>query len=270
MMTTLASKEVIERRPLQPVAAGGWLAGFRNLLRKELGQWWGTKMWWAQLLIWVLLLNGITTIVTLTEAMTPDALLQEVLFTFLPLSIGAIVIGTIITVQGAIVGEKELGTAAWVMSKPASRPAFILTKILAYTSGFWVIAIAIPAIIFVIVTRLLVPEPFALLPFLAGVAVVALAQLFYLTLTLMLGTLFSNRGPVIGIGMAFILTGLLLKGFIPQPVMMVTPWSLPDVSAAVASHLPLPDNWFVPVVATGLWIVLFTAVALWRFSREEF
>jgi hypothetical protein len=70
--------------------------------------------------------------------------------------------------------------------------------------------------------------------------------------------------------MAFILTGMMLKGFIPQQVMMVTPWSLPDVSAAVASQLPLPDKWFVPVVATGLWIVLFTAVALWRFSREEF
>ena len=26
--------------------------------------------------------------------------------------------GTVIVVQGAIVGEKQLGTAAWVMSKP--------------------------------------------------------------------------------------------------------------------------------------------------------
>lgn len=269
-MTTLASKDVTEQRPLQPVKAGGWLGGFGNLLRKELGQWWGTKMWWVQLLIWILILNGITTIVTLTEVMPPDELLQEVMFTFLPLTIGTIGIGTIITVQGAIVGEKELGTAAWVMSKPASRVAFILSKILAYISGFWIVAIAIPAIIFVLVTRLLVPAPFALFPFLTGVAVAALAQLFYLTLTLMLGTLFGNRGPVIGIGMAIILTGLLLKGFIPQPVMMVTPWALPDVSATLAMQLPLPDNWYLPVVATGGWVLLFTAVALWRFSCEEF
>ena len=241
-----------------------------NLLRKELGQWWGTKTWWVQILIWVLILNGISTIVALTESLAPAALLQEVVQTFLPLAVGAVGMGTVIVVQGAIVGEKQLGTAAWVMSKPASRAAFILTKALSYIVGFWMTAIIVPSVIFFIVTRQVVPAPLALLPFLAGVAVWALAQLFYLMLTLMLGTLFNSRGPIAGIGIAFIMTGLLLKGFIPQAIMMFTPWYLPDISAGLTLQMPLPDIWPVPLVATGCWIVLFTAVALWRFSREEF
>jgi ABC-2 type transport system permease protein len=270
-MTTIARTEVLkEKRPLQPVAANGWRGGFNNLLRKELGQWWGTRTWWVQTLIWVLILNGISTIVALTESLAPAALLQEVVQTFLPLGVGAVGMGTVIVVQGAIVGEKQLGTAAWVMSKPASRSAFILTKALAYTTGFWITAIGIPATIFFIMTRQLVPAPLALAPFLAGLAVWALAQLFYLMLTLMLGTLFNARGPITGIGIAFIMIGLLLKGFIPQAVMMFTPWYLPDISAAITLEMPLPDIWFIPLVATGCWIVVFTAVALWRFSREEF
>jgi ABC-2 type transport system permease protein len=270
-MTTVARREELKKeRPLRPVAAGGWRRGLANLLRKELGQWWGTKMWWVQTIIWVVILNGISAIVALTETLDSGQLLQEVVQTFLPMSVGAIALGTVITVQGAIVGEKELGTAAWVMSKPASRAAFILAKVLAYSSGFWITAIVIPSTLFFIVTRQVVAAPLAVQPFVAGVAVVALSQLFYLMLTLMLGTIFDSRGPIAGIGIAFVMIGLLLKGMIPRPVLMVTPWPLPDISAFVALGMPLPPNWYVPIVAVICSIVAMTAVALWRFAREEF
>jgi ABC-2 type transport system permease protein len=261
---------VAARQGLIPVRQRARLGGFGNMLRKELGQWWGTRTWWVQTLIWVLILNGITTIVALTESLPSNELLQEVVQTFLPMSVGAIGMGTIITVQGAIVGEKQLGTAAWAMSKPASRSAFILAKILAYVIGFWITAIIIPTIIFIAVTMPLIPAHLSLMPFLAGVALVALGQLFYLTLTLMLGTFYNSRGPITGIGIGFIMTGLLLKGFIPMQVLIVTPWPLPDVAAGLALGTSLPSIWPVPILATVIWIVLMTAVALWRFEREEF
>ena len=258
------------RKGLVPMRGGNRLGGFGNMFRKEVGQWWGTRTWWVQILIWVLLLNGISTIVALTEAGTPGEVLQEVMLTFLPMSLGAIGIGTVITVQGAIVGEKELGTAAWVMSKPASRAAFILAKTFAYAIGYWVTAIIIPSTIFFITMRQLVPAPLAVMPFIAGVTLVALGQLFYLALTLMLGTFFNSRGPIAGIGIAFIMTGLLLKGFIPFQVMIVTPWPLPDVAAGLALGTELPSVWPIPIIAVAVWIVVMTAVALWRFEREEF
>jgi ABC-2 type transport system permease protein len=258
------------RKGLIPVRESARLGGFGNMFRKELGQWWGTRTWWVQILIWVLILNGITTITALTETAAPPEMLTEVVGTFIAVGIGAIGIGTVITVQGAIVGEKELGTAAWVMSKPASRSAFILAKTLAYAVGYWITAMIIPAVIFIIVMGQLVPLPIAIGPFLIGLALMALGQLFYLSLTLMLGTFFSSRGPIAGIGITFIMTGLLLKSMIPLIVQIVTPWPLPDVASGLALGTELPSVWPVPIIATIIWIVVMTAVALWRFGREEF
>jgi len=258
------------RQGLIPVRQRAWLGGFGNMLRKELGQWWGTRTWWVQTLIWVLILNGISTIVALTEGLPPAELLQEVVQTFLPMSVGAVGMGTVIAAQGLIVGEKQLGTAAWVMSKPASRSAFILAKVVANALGFWVTAIIIPSIIFVITVRTVVPVPLDLVPFLVGVGISALSQLFYLTLTIMLGTFFNSRGPIAGIGIGFVMTGLLLKGFIPMQVMIATPWPLPDVAGGLALGMELPSIWPVPVIATAVWVIIMIAAALWRFGREEF
>ena len=258
------------RQGLIPVRQRAWLGGFGNMLRKELGQWWGTRTWWVQTLIWVLILNGISTIVALTEGLPPAELLQEVVQTFLPMSVGAVGMGTVIAAQGLIVGEKQLGTAAWVMSKPASRSAFILAKVVANALGFWVTAIIIPSIIFVITVRTVVPVPLDLAPFLVGVGISALSQLFYLTLTIMLGTFFNSRGPIAGIGIGFVMTGLLLKSFIPMQVMIATPWPLPDVAGGLALGMELPSIWPVPVIATAVWVIIMIAAALWRFEREEF
>ena len=195
------------RRGLVPVKSQT-LGGFSNMLRKELGQWWGTRTWWVQVLIWVLLMNGVTTIVALSEYGPPADRLQELVMTFLPMAVVMVGIGTVIAAQGAVVGEKELGTAAWIMSKPASRSAFVLAKIVGYTIGFWTTAILIPATIFIVEMQLLFPGQIDLVLFLAGLSLALLSQLFYLVLTVMLGTFFSSRGPVAGIGIAFIMTGL--------------------------------------------------------------
>ena len=258
------------RQGLLPVRDGRWLGGFGNMLGKELGQWWRTGIWWIQTLIWVFILNGVSTVVALTESGAPQERLQEVVLTFLPMCVGAVAIGAVITVQGTVVGEKQLGTAAWVISKPASRAAFILAKVVAYALGFWITAIIIPSTIFIIEMRQLIPASLTLNSFLAGVAVAALSQLFYIALTLMLGTFFSSRGPIAGIGIGLIMTGLLLKSFIPLQVMIFTPWPLQDLSGAIALGMPLPSVWFVPILATSIWIILMTVVALWRFGREEF
>jgi len=257
------------RRGLIPVRETTRLGGFGNMLSKELGQWWGTRTWWVQTLIWVLILNGINTIVMLNPY-SPTEGLQEVVQTFLPMSFLLVGTGVVIVAQGAIVGEKQLGTAAWVLSKPASRAAFILAKMIAYAIGIWVAALIIPTILFVFTVRMLVPTPLALIPFLSGAVLAALGQLFYLVLTLMLGTFFSSRGPVAGIGIGFIIAGSMFRGLIPMQVLAVTPWPLPDVAAGLALGTPLPSIWPVPIIITSIWILVMTAVALWRFEREEF
>ena len=246
------------------------LGGFGNMLRKELGQWWGTRTWWIQLIIWVLILNGVSTIVALTEYGIATEKLQEVVQTFLPMAVGLVAIGTVIAAQGAVVGEKELGTAAWVLSKPASRSAFILAKLVANALNFWITSLIIPATIFFIEMRYIIPMKLSLPLFLGGLAVAILSQLFYISLTLMLGTLFKSRGPITAIGIGSILTGLLLRSMIPLQIMIATPWVMSDLSAAIALSAPLPVPWFVPIAFVGVEILVMIVMALWRFGKEEF
>ena len=272
-MATVTKTASGEARLLQPVTAEGWRGGLGNLLRKEFGQWWRTKMWWIQLIIWLALLNGIATIIVFQATQPGDGTVSEpsleAVQTFLIMGASVIGIGVVTTVQSAIVGEKQSGTAAWVMSKPASRQAFILSKAAAHGVGFGVTAVLLPAIVFIAEALWLFDLTLTVGTFLAGVGLVALNMLFYLALTLMLGTMFDSRGPITGLGIAVIFAGMFFKGMLPPAVVNLTPWLTGDIAAGIALDMPLPDNWFVPVVATVIWTVFFMAVALWRFSREE-
>ena len=64
--------------------------------------------------------------------------------------------------------------------------------------------------------------------------------------------------------------GLMLKGMIPMVIQLFTPWPLGGLAGGLALGSESPSVWQVPVAATALWIVVMTAVALWRFGREEF
>lgn len=269
--TAVTQEQILAaRKGLIPVGDLAWLGGFGNMLRKELSQWWGTRTWWIQILIWVLILNGITTIVMFSEPLPPAEALQEVMLVFTGLGAMAVSIATVTGVQNAIVGEKQLGTAAWILSKPASRSAFLLSKLLSYMIGFWTAGILIPSIIFYIETSLIFQISIPIVPFLVAVAVLELSQLFYLALVLMLGTLFESRGAIAGIGIGFLVGGFILTKMIPPEPLAITPWLLPNIGAALALGQPLPSFWLIPIIASAIWIIAMMAVALIRFQREEF
>jgi ABC-2 type transport system permease protein len=98
----------------------------------------------------------------------------------------------------------------------------------------------------------------------------ALNMLFYVSFTLMLGTLFNARGPVSAVGLGFLFGGQIFPNFLPQWVILLFPWKLSELAPALALGQPLPAGWLIPVIATAVWTVVFIAIALWRFSREEF
>lgn len=261
----------IESVELLPAGGGGWTVGLTNLLRKELGRWWTTKLWWIQTLIWLTLLNGVTTVIMLdSSGMAPEDLVNEAVQTFFLVAATAVGIGIVLTLQGSIVGEKEMGTAAWVMSKPASRASFVTAKLLAHFTGFVVTSIVIPATVFLAVSSLILPEPVSFGPFATGLAVIALNVLFYVTLTLALGCFFRGRGPIAGIGITLILVGQFFKGMLPEAIVLTTPWLLGEVAASYAMQQPPDFDRVVPLVAAAVEIVILGALAIWRFNREEF
>ena len=144
-MATISNVRAAVDQELQAVHEPGWRRGFANLLGNENRMWWGTRKWLVHLLLWLVMLNGLILLIGLTDGPDPNNPLKlyetlvQVLFQVGTL---ATAIGVVTTAQGAIVREKQLGTAAWVLSKPVSRSAFVLAKFVAYALAFVSLAIA--------------------------------------------------------------------------------------------------------------------------------
>ena len=105
----------------------GWTRGLDVLLRAELSGWFRTRKWWVQILVWGAMINGLLLLIAYSDRRAASATLLVELFTafmgtFAP-------IGVAILMQSVLVGEKRSGTAAWVLSKPASRTAFVVAKL---------------------------------------------------------------------------------------------------------------------------------------------
>lgn len=256
---------------LEPVQEQGWQRGFRNLLHKEGSLWWGTRLWWLQLLIWVSILNGMMLLPLVFMrglfAAETNGVFTSTLEMFFMMAGLAPVIGIIILAQGAIIQEKQLGTAAWILSKPVSRTAFIMAKFIAYGVGILLTGLIIPSVIAYLLLSLEQAAPLALLPFVGGIGILALQLLFYLALTLMLGTFFNARGAVLAIPLVMLLAGDLIIGFWSATA-YVTPWLLARLAHLLAQGQPLLTLW--PIVATAAWSVAFLAASIWRFGKEEF
>ena len=99
----------------------------------------------------------------------------------------------------AILGEKHSGTAAWVLSKPLRRPAFILAKLIAHGLGFLATWVVLPGAVAYLEFAILGKVYLPMAGFAGMLGLMYLNLLFYLALALMLATLFQGRGPVLGI-----------------------------------------------------------------------
>jgi ABC-2 type transport system permease protein len=263
---------------LLPVREAGWRSGFANLLSKETGAWWRTRSWLIQTIIWVAILDGILAILLFATPESEAAASgfdrqAEGMIVFLTLGLISLAIGATIIGQEAIIDEKRSGTAAWVLSKPASRPAFILAKLIAHGLGLLVTGVIVPGVIaFLMLTA--AGSSLDIGNFAAALGIVFLSTLFYLTLTLMLGTLFDGRGAVIAIPIAIVFGYQIFLSLAPW-LADISPWgflfgagsSVPPVARVALGQAGVPT---IAIIATISWCVLFTIVALWRFGREEF
>ena len=255
---------------LVPSRARGWRMGLANMLAKENIAWWRTRRWWVQGLIALILLNG-TMALNLNSGGIDNAVNSLLLIA------GAVApIAAISVAQDSILGERHSGRAAWVLSKPLRRPAFILAKLIAHGLGLLVTWVVLPGAIAYLELAVLVRVHLSVPGYTGAMGLVYLNLLFYLTLVLMLATLFHGRGAVLGIAL------ILVWGWMMTPLGVwladVMPWRLlialghngvlPSLGYYLLQGVPLPT--VAPIIATVLWCVLFIGVAIWRFRREEF
>jgi ABC-2 type transport system permease protein len=273
----------------------GWLNGYGNIFSKENHQWWGTWRWLIQTLIWLVIVNGVLSAAVLinpgmrtarqevvraqlqAEGKIVDSpvppVSQTALMIFFIFSGMAPAVGVVILGQDAIIQERQSGTAAWVLSKPVSRTAYILSKFSADALGILVTMVLVQGIVAFLIYHAAVGQTLPVLNYLASLGLLYLLLLFYLALTFMLGTLFRNRGPVIGLPMVLIF-GNQLTGLVPW-LGKVLPWNLvidlpgqPALAVALANGQPLPT--VTPIIGTTLLTLVFMVVTLVRYQREEF
>jgi len=264
---------------LVTVKEHGWRMGFANLLHNENLEWWGARRWLKQACLWLLIVNGFVVInlFVLPAVMLPD---EDVVSIMDPVSEGiralfqlgatALAIGTVILAQGKVIGERQTGITAWILSKPISRPAYFLSKVVAYSIGIFAIMIGFQSAVAYGLLWLANGDPLPLLPYLIGVGGLTLHTFFYLALTLMLGVFVKTRSQVLGVAMGSLFGGILLSSLISQ-LGLITPWSLPNLLPALALQIPLPlATALTPILMTAIWSVVFIFAALWKLSRLEF
>jgi ABC-2 type transport system permease protein len=252
----------------------GWFSGLRNMLRKENGTWWRTKKWWVQILVWLLLTNGIPAfilwVIPLIDTGSPLPSGADGLGVFLQILGVASTIGVLILAQGIVVREKQMGTAAWILSNPVSRVAFILSKLIAHAFGILAIVFVLQGLVAYGQFSLRDGSLWPPLPLAAAMGLQALHAIFWLALSLMLGTFFNSRGPVLGIAFGvFFVQQILgqLEGLVPV-VPAYMPMKLVELCMPVALSQPLPS--VLPIISVVVSTVLFVLIAMWRFGRQEF
>ena len=264
----------------------GWRAGLKNLLGAEFKLWWKTRRWWTQLLIWIGIVDLFLIMIIFAESSegTAESLaeLPELIMIMYSIMGGMFVtVGVIILMQSAIVGEKITGTAAWVLSKPASRSAFVISKLIANAFGVAITAILVPGLIAFTVINYGIQDAPEFLNFLGGMGIFLFSSLFWLVFTLVLGAFYNSRGPVIGIPLGLMLgqqfvVGLIMKyipwmyDYLPYQLVMPLNGSGAPYTVAIAVIQGTPVLSWTPVFSTLVLIVALTALGIWRFSREEF
>jgi ABC-type transport system involved in multi-copper enzyme maturation permease subunit len=244
-------------------------------MRGEFRRWFGPRIV-LHTAVWTLVVTGLLWLVTTSAAVDWRGfdLLIHIWWIALPL-------GSIAIAQNALIEERQAETLPWVLSKPASRPALILSKSISDSLGIILPAVVLQAVIAWYMLPAL--EPKAGLPIrepelsryltVAGVQIVIVV--LFVTLSVFAGTIFRNRGPVAALGL-----GVWI-------LLWVSPWEILDrltVGGVMSGELTgesfkpiteylLFDQALEPtngVYWTLLWSGLLILAAIGVFSREQF
>lgn len=265
----MASKtEILDTKytGLIPVKEGGKFQGLKNLMRTEISRWKRTGGWWLQLLAILGMANGITFMAILGSG---DPEIGLMIF---PLMAGLYIpLVAMTSVQGAIVAERTEGTAAWVLSKPVTRHAFITSKFLTNMISITISMVLAPFLLIYVEFNLLgIPASFL------GTMIAAgffwMWCMFWLTLALMLGTILKTRKSVMYVMLTIYILFFGVGDQIPAIINPLMFWpqsgstgQLSMMSDQIMGTLNLN---LAPVVIMAC-SILFLAIAIKKFLKLE-
>jgi ABC-2 type transport system permease protein len=263
----------------QIVREKGWRRGLGNLLRGEYSAWFKSSRWWKQLVLWILIINGMMGMMIYATAEAakegnegPPILLMYGIFGGMFVAFGVMII-----MQRVLVREKNSGTAAWVLSKPVTRTSFVVSRLVVNSIAILLTSVIVPGVILYITLGLFSDLGWlSPLGFLAALLMFSLHTLYWIALVLMLGTLSESSGAVIAVPIALFFTFWMGNDLLPSliyftPLLLTfspAPEQMNTLAGSFISGEPV-FSW-LPLISTVVSCVIFIAVAIWRFNRQEF
>ncbi len=175
------------------------------------------------------------------------------------------VVCALLLAMGSVAWEKERGTAGMILTKPASRAAFLAAK-LAAISATLLAGIALGCGLAYLYTLILYPEAFGLVGYVAMALLLWWMLVVYAAITMLGSTLTRSAAAAAGIGLvAMLVTGALasLPGIGPY---------MPISMSAVASHLVMGTDpgWVAgPLLFNILLVPAVFGVTWLIFRRQE-
>jgi ABC-2 type transport system permease protein len=263
----------------QLVGEKGWRRGLGNLLQGEYSSWFKSSRWWKHLIMWFSIINVMMVFMIIASAKAaqdgeegPPVLFMYGLFGGMFVAFGVMII-----MQRVLIGEKRSGTAAWVLSKPVTRTAFVVSRLVVNTIAILLTSVIVPGVIFYITLGLFSdlgwPSPFG---FIAALLMISLHTFYWIALVLMMGTLSESSSVVIAVPMALYFIFWMGTGMIPG-LIYISPLLLtfspePEQMSALPVSLMTGEPVFswLPVISTVVFCIIFVAVAIRRFNRQEF
>lgn len=241
-----------------------------TLIAKEASAWRRGHAWWSQPLIFLgLTAGGLALPLSLLRdvfASEPGGILAGAASVLSGLLATAPAIAAVLWFQNALIGERQSGTAAWILSKPVPRWTVPASKLIVHAGGTLLVAIAVPGALAWVVLSASLPAAPPLAPFAAALLVLALHALFYASLSLALGAAFDARGVVVAVPLAMLLGGDLLLSAVPAAA-HVTPWLLGRGAGALMQGAAFPVPWALPSTAVAICALL--GVTFLAFGRRD-
>jgi ABC-2 type transport system permease protein len=265
--------------PIRAVEEKGWRRGLGNLLRGEYSAWFKSARWWKHLLLWFSIINVmmVIMIIAAAEAAKDAGEVPPILFMYGIFGGMFVAFGVMIIMQRVLIGEKHSGTAAWVLSKPVTRTAFVVSRLIGNSIAILLTSVLVPGVILYLILGILSDVGWlSPLGFVAALLMVSLHTFFWIALVLMLGTLLDSSGGVIAVPMALYFVLWYAPGVIPglvyvSPLLLTfspAPEQMSALSVAFMTGEPV-FSW-LPIISTVVFCAIFVVVAVWRFNRQEF
>jgi ABC-2 type transport system permease protein len=183
-------------------------------------------------------------------------------------------LGAVLATHNSIIGEKHTGTVEWVLSKPVSRTAFVLAKVITSAVGMLVLVILVQGLFGYLLISISRDTWLDVPRFMIGLGVVSVYLFLYVSLTILLGTLFDSRPLVIGTPIFLLVVQIFMViryrwagNYLPG-ALIIAAGEKDSYAARLVLGQPGGSTW--PLAISALLILAFTLLAMWRFSRQQF